>query len=170
MGYIEQNLMPGEEVILKAKLHWAMFVSPAFVTGVGLLFFIVSFVIVSSVIVPVASRDNSGVSIVCFGFAGLVLLLGLLNAARAVISYFTTELAVTNKRVIAKTGLLRRRSLEILLSKVESVGVNQPIMGRIFNYGTIVVAGTGGTKQGFPNIVAPMDFRKRINTQIAGPA
>lgn len=158
MGYVEQNLMPGEEVILKAKLHWAMFVSPAIGTGVGLLLFIVS----------VASSDDSSVGISCI--AQLVLLLGLLTAARAGTSYFTTEFAVTNKRVIAKTGLLRRRSLEMLLSKVESIGVSQPIMGRLFNYGTIVVAGTGGTKEGFPNIVAPMDFRKRINTQIAGPA
>jgi len=77
---------------------------------------------------------------------------------------------VTDKRVIAKTGFLDRRSVDLLLSKVESIGVNQPIMWRMFNYGTIVVVGTGGTEEGFPNIADPMDFRKCINTQIAGSA
>jgi uncharacterized membrane protein YdbT with pleckstrin-like domain len=127
------------------------------IAGVGIFFIIVS----------LAGSEDTIVGI-CFALP--LFLLGLLYAARAAVSYFTTEFAVTDKRIIAKTGLLRRRSLELLLSKVESIGVNQPIMGRIFNYGTIVVVGTGGTKEGFPNIVAPMDFRKRINAQIAGPA
>ena len=83
-------------------------------------------------------------------------------------SYKTTEFAVTNKRVIAKTGWIRRRSLELLLTKVESIGVSQPIMGRVFNYGTITVVGTGGTREPFHNIVEPMGFRKRVNAQIEG--
>lgn len=158
MGYVEQNLMPAEEVVLKAKLHWAMFVSPAIVTLTGLILLTLS----------LASNDDTAIGIALL--AWFVLFMGLLNAARAVTRYTTTEFAVTNKRVIAKTGLLRRHSLELLLSKVESIGVSQPIMGRVFNYGTIVVAGTGGTKEGYPNIVAPMDFRKLVNTQIAGVA
>ncbi|HZD57448.1 MAG TPA: PH domain-containing protein [Anaerolineales bacterium] len=158
MGYVEQNLMPGEQVVLKAKLHWAMFLGPAIIAGIGFLLLMAS----------AASRTEATAGISCL--AGLVFLLGLVYAFRAVISYFTTEFAVTNKRVLAKTGLLRRRSLELLLGKVESIGVSQPILGRILNYGTIVVVGTGGTKEGFPNIAAPMDFRKRVHIQIAEPA
>jgi uncharacterized membrane protein YdbT with pleckstrin-like domain len=158
MAYVEQNLMPGEQVVLKAKLHWAMFLGPAIVAGIGFLFLMAS----------AASRAEATAGISCF--AGFIFLLGLLYAFRAVVSYFTTEFAVTNKRVLAKTGLLRRRSLELLLGKVESIGVSQPILGRILNYGTIVVVGTGGTKESFPNIAAPMDFRKRVHIQIAEPA
>jgi len=158
LGYIEQNLMPGEQVILKAELHWAQFVGSAIRAGVGLLFLIAS----------LAGSEDTRAVFCLFGWA--FFLLGLLYAARTAVSYFTTEFAVTDKRVIAKTGFLDRRSVDLLLSKVESIGVNQPIMGRMFNYGTIVVVGTGGTEEGFPNIADPMDFRKCINTQIAGSA
>ncbi len=155
MGYVEQNLMPGEQIVVKANLHWAMFLSPVIFTVLGLLLLLL------------ASRDSSTAGIMVIGW--LVFLFGLLNCCRAAISYFTTEFAVTNERIIAKTGLLRRRSLELLLSKVESIGVYQPIIGRLFNYGTLVVVGTGGTKEGFPNIAGAMEFRKRINAQIEGP-
>jgi uncharacterized membrane protein YdbT with pleckstrin-like domain len=157
MGYVEQNLMPGEQIILEAKLHWAIFGGPAIIAGVGLLLLIGS----------LSGSDNTRVGICCLSW--IVLLFGVLYAARAMVSYFTTEFAVTDKRIIAKTGFLRRRSLELLLSKVESIGVHQPILGRIFDYGTIVVVGTGGTEESFPHIAGPMDFRRRINIQIAGP-
>ena len=69
---------------------------------------------------------------------------------------------------IAKTAFLRRRFLELTLTKVESILVNQSISGRIFNYGVIVVVGTGGTKESIPYINDPMEFRMRINARIAG--
>ena len=87
--------------------------------------------------------------------------------ASAVSRYLTTEFALTDRRIIAKTGLVRRVSLELLLQKVESIGVSQPLMGRLFNYGTIVVSGTGGTRQAFPNITEPMGLRNQVNTRIA---
>jgi uncharacterized membrane protein YdbT with pleckstrin-like domain len=74
----------------------------------------------------------------------------------------------SNKRVIAKTGFIRRRSLELLLTKIESLGVSQPIVGRIFNYGTITVTGTGGTKEPFKNIMNPMELRQVVNRQTSG--
>lgn len=156
MGYVEQALIPGEQVILKARLHWAIFVTPAIVAALGFLLFVVF----------VLDSEFTLNGLLCLAFFFLLVMPYIF---RTVVSYFTTEFAVTDKRVIAKTGLLRRRSLELLLSKVESIGVNQPIMGRIFDYGTIVVVGTGGTKEGFPYIEGPMNFRKRINTLIEEP-
>ena len=94
----------------------------------------------------------------------------LLSAISAVITYLTTEFALTNKRIIAKSGLVRRRSVELLLPKVESIGVDQPILGRILDYGTITVTGTGGTKEPFGTIAEPMELRKRVNAQISGGA
>ena len=75
----------------------------------------------------------------------------------------TTEFAVTNRRVIAKTGFIRRRTLEILLQKVESVAVYQDILGRLLNFGSVTVTGTGGTRERFRMIVKPSAVRKKIN-------
>lgn len=76
------------------------------------------------------------------------------------IDTWTSEFAITNKRIIIKVGLLRRRTLEMNLSKVESINVSQGIFGRILGYGDIVVVGTGGTKEPFAAICAPLEFRK----------
>jgi uncharacterized membrane protein YdbT with pleckstrin-like domain len=81
---------------------------------------------------------------------------------------FTTEFAVTNRRLIAKTGLIRRQTLEILLSKVESVSVDQNILGRVLNFGTVTVTGTGGTSESFLAIVDPINVRNKINQIIEG--
>ena len=77
----------------------------------------------------------------------------------------TSEFAITNKRVIIKVGLISRRTLEMNLSKIESVNVNQGIFGRLLGYGTIVVVGTGGTKEPFAGIADPMAFRKKFQEQ-----
>ena len=78
------------------------------------------------------------------------------------INFFTSEFAITNKRIIIKVGLIRRNTLEMNLAKVESVKVNQSVLGRILNYGTIVVIGTGGTKEPFYKISNPLQFRKEF--------
>lgn len=91
---------------------------------------------------------------------GVLLLFAFISLLRAFITKSSTELAVTSKRVIAKVGLIRRNTTELNHSKVESFRVDQGILGRIFGYGTIVVCGTGGGKNGIPNIDSPMDFRR----------
>ena len=75
----------------------------------------------------------------------------------------TTEFAVTNRRVIAKMGFIRRHTLEMLLLKIESVAVQQSILGRLLNFGTVTVTGTGGTREGFKAIVEPLAARSKIN-------
>lgn len=77
------------------------------------------------------------------------------------------EFALTNKRVIGKHGVFRHRSLELLLTKVEAIRVDQPIWGRMLNYGTVIVTGTGGTKEYFGYIKDPLEFRRRVQTQLA---
>ena len=78
------------------------------------------------------------------------------------IAYSTSEFAITNKRVIIKVGLISRRTLEMNLNKIESVNVNQSILGRMLGYGTIVIVGTGGTKEPFAAISDPLTFRKKF--------
>lgn len=79
-----------------------------------------------------------------------------------IIARKTSEFAVTNKRVIIKTGFISRRTIELNLSKIESVQVEQGILGRILGYGTIVLIGTGGTKEPFNSISDPLTFRKKF--------
>jgi uncharacterized membrane protein YdbT with pleckstrin-like domain len=75
-----------------------------------------------------------------------------------------SEYAVTNKRVIMKSGVLNTRSLELLLGKVEGITVNQGLGGKLLGYGQIVITGTGGTKELFSGIQSPFDFRRAVQS------
>ena len=94
---------------------------------------------------------------------GIVLLpigVGLVFLGIAYVRYRTTELAITTKRVIVKHGFIRRRTVEINIAKVESIQVDQEILGRMFNFGTLVIAGAGDPQAPVSGISAPMDFRR----------
>jgi len=95
---------------------------------------------------------------------GLLLLpvlgLGLIFWVLAYVRYKTTELAITTKRVIVKHGFIRRRTVEININKVESIQVDQEILGRMFNFGTLVIAGAGDPQAPIAGISSPMAFRK----------
>jgi uncharacterized membrane protein YdbT with pleckstrin-like domain len=147
MSYIEKNLMSGEVIVYRATLHWAIYV-PTILMG---LFSLLMFV------------GGAGGAI----FGGLLLLfLVLPMGISALVNAKTSEFAVTNKRVMMKFGFIRRSSIEVLLTKVEGISVDQGIIGRLLDYGTIVVGGTGGTKTPFPKIAEPMQFRRRVQEEI----
>jgi uncharacterized membrane protein YdbT with pleckstrin-like domain len=92
-------------------------------------------------------------------------LIGIPWLIAAILQKKTTEMAVTNKRVIIKTGIISRRTIEMNLSKIENIEVNQSIIGRIFGYGIITIVGTGGTHEPFKNVSQPLDFRKSVLAQ-----
>jgi uncharacterized membrane protein YdbT with pleckstrin-like domain len=145
MSYVESTLVPGERIMYRAHLHWTTFLGGvllfALLATVGILFVV---------------REESQ-------FAGIIIfVLGVLPLAAAYIRYRTSEFAVTDKRVLIKTGLVRRHTLETLLNKVENISVEQGLLGRVLNYGTIQVTGTGSTKETFSNISAPLEFRKQV--------
>ena len=119
--------MAGETVVYRTRLHWVLFAGPAIATG----FFVVL------ALVTLLNRDRPAAPLWLF----FALLTGLMLAIRYAL-YRTSEFAVTNKRVLIKTGLLRRHSVEILLSKVEAIGVDQPLLGRLLGYGSLTVGGT----------------------------
>ena len=150
MGYVEQNLMPGEQVTYRATLHWIIYAGPVLLGVLGLILLLSS----------VGNRDHAPLT----GLGALLLVLSGLFALSRWITARTSEFAVTNKRVIIKVGLIRRHTVELLLGKVESIGVDQSILGRIVGYGSIVVIGTGGTKEPFKNIAEPLEFRKQVQT------
>lgn len=97
-----------------------------------------------------------GILLIPFFGIGLVLLLV------AYIKYKTTELAVTNKRVIAKVGFISRETIELNLSKTESIQINQSLLGRIFNYGSLSINGTGSSHAPISGIREPLEFRRQF--------
>lgn len=142
-----------ETVIHKEHIHWAMFINPVILLVLGVLTMLPGFL----------ERDLS--TFICVGAPFVAL--ALLAMLRLVIVYFTHEFVLTNKRIVIKTGLLSRNTFEVLLTKVEGIGVSQPLFGRIFGYGSIVITGTGGAKQIFRGMKKPVEFRELIEAQIA---
>jgi uncharacterized membrane protein YdbT with pleckstrin-like domain len=144
-AYVDRNLNPGETVVYQTSIHPIVYAAPAFFVFLGIGF------------------GASGMREV-----GLILLgLAVLGLAGAWIRQTSSEFAVTDRRVIVKVGFISRRTIEINMSKVESIEVNQDIFGRIFNYGTILVIGTGGTKEPFSLINDPLAFRRAVQSQQA---
>lgn len=100
-------------------------------------------------------------------FLGVILFfsdifLGLIFILIAALKYITTEIAITNKKVVAKTGLIKRKMIEIRLEKIESLQVEQGIFGRILNFGSIVVSGAGTPQAAIPNISKPLEYRNEF--------
>lgn len=91
----------------------------------------------------------------------------ILEFLRASVRFATSRLTLTNKRIIIKRGLLDRHTFEVLLTKVEGIGVKQPLIGRMFGFGTIIVTGTGGAHQVFRGLRDPQGFRERVQQEIA---
>jgi uncharacterized membrane protein YdbT with pleckstrin-like domain len=99
--------------------------------------------------------------------AGVALVvLAVILGVTQYLTYVSSEFAVTDTRVLVRLGWIGRRSIEILITKVESIVVEQTLAGRLFDYGTIVVTGTGGTHEVFTGIAAPLEFRERVQAQI----
>ena len=97
--------------------------------------------------------------------------IGLLFWLIAFLRWWTTELAITDRKVIAKYGFISRQTIEILLPKIESVRVHQGIFGRIFNYGTVIISGTGASQAPIKGISDPLIFRRQfmeIQQQVVG--
>jgi uncharacterized membrane protein YdbT with pleckstrin-like domain len=145
MSYIEKNLMNGESLLYRSKLHWVVFLWPAIWFVAALIFF--------GSAIPAAGQ--------------LIILVAIVTGIASFINYTTSEFGITNKRIIVKIGFIRRTSLEVLLTKVEGIQVDQGILGRILGFGSITVSGTGGTKDPLHKIDAPLEFRRKAQEQIA---
>ncbi|MGA7492066.1 MAG: PH domain-containing protein [Syntrophobacteraceae bacterium] len=156
MSYIDRNLMDGEHIVYRAKLHWVIFIWPIVWFIVALAFYGVG-----------VNIKEANVRIFIVAIAGMFILSAIITFIRPLIQYVTSEFGITNRRVIVKIGLFRRTSLEVLLNKIEGIQVNQSILGRLVGFGSITVTGTGGTKDPFHNIGAPFEFRKQAQEQIA---
>jgi uncharacterized membrane protein YdbT with pleckstrin-like domain len=157
MSYIDSNLLAGEQVVYRTRLHWLLFSGPVLLSAVVLL--------------PTAWLLANGA---WHGFAWIPIVLGLIVLLVTYIKRRSSDFAVTNKRVMMKVGVFSTRSVEILLNKIEAITVNQGFIGRVFDYGDIVITGSGGTREAFPRIQGPLAFRRAVqsvtDTQSSPPA
>jgi uncharacterized membrane protein YdbT with pleckstrin-like domain len=162
MSYVESHLVPGETVIYQTRLHWIVMLGHIVLgclllglPGALLLYYAVSQTGIESN--TVRTMGGGGVALLVCGV--VVILMGIVRRN-------ATEIALTNRRVVIKTGLVGRKTIELLLSKVESIEVSETALGRMLGYGTIVVIGTGGTPEPFDQVAHPLDFRSRVQQQI----
>jgi uncharacterized membrane protein YdbT with pleckstrin-like domain len=147
-SYTESQLLPGERIKYQAHLHVLPFL-PAYIAG-GIL--------------AIAGIIGLGLEIPWLAITGFALALPIL--AWTYIARSTSEFSITDRRVVIKVGWIRRRTHETMLTKVETIGVEQSLIGRLLDYGTIVVVGTGGTEEPFRNIARPLEFRRQVQAQI----
>lgn len=145
MSYVDRNLLEGEQAIYRGRLHSIIFLPPIAlaVLGAVLAWYLASWYV-----------------------AAVALILVILIAFPRFVRFASSEFAVTNKRVIVKTGLVYRQTLELVLAKLETIRVEQTVPGRLLNYGTIIVTGTGGTKEPFKDIANPLEFRRQVQSQL----
>jgi uncharacterized membrane protein YdbT with pleckstrin-like domain len=161
MGYVDSNLVPGESVAYRARLHWIV-VAPDLLLG-GILDLIGVGLVVAAFVTRAPGHDASIPMIV----AGAVLMLaGSSWMAAGIVRWSATEITVTSRRVLIKTGILRRHTTEVLLAKVESISIDESMLARLFGFGKVTVHGTGGTPETFDRIARPHAFRRQVQIQI----
>jgi uncharacterized membrane protein YdbT with pleckstrin-like domain len=146
--YVDKHLLTGEHVVYRSQQHWVVFTGP-------MLLFVVA-------IAPLVYSRSNGMLML----ASVLLLSALIWFVARVIARSSAQFTVTNKRVVVKLGTIRRRAIEMLLSKVEEIAVDQGMFGRVLGYGTVVIVGTGGSKEIFMLIADPLEFRRQVQEQI----
>jgi uncharacterized membrane protein YdbT with pleckstrin-like domain len=162
MSYVDSNLVPGEKVIYETRLHWIVMLGHLVVgclllglPGLVLLYYALNQNGMETR--DVHLMEGGGVALLICGVVVIVIGMVRRNA---------TEMAVTNHRVVIKTGLVGRKTVEMLLNKVESIEVSETALGRMLAYGTIVIIGTGGTSDPFHKMAHPLEFRSQVQHQI----
>jgi len=150
MPYIDNNLLDDESLVHVSRLHAIVLLAPAMIV---------------SVLAGVMSI-TSDITFVWYA-VGFFLFFAAWRLADRLVLYLTSEFGVTSKRVLGKTGLIRLKTTDIVLAKVEAIRINQSILGRICNFGDVLVTGTGGTEEVLSYIPDPRLFSKLIQEQLA---
>lgn len=166
--YINSIILPNERVLAIAKIHWVIYISPSIFSLFALLISIFSILPMIGLSSYASSGEMASLVTVNFLICGFPLwLIAGIGFLRAFLTTKFTEFALTDKRVIGKAGLIKRSSLELVLGKIESIRVNQSLVGRLLDYGTLIISGSGGTHQMIPYIAEPMKMKQTINSILA---
>ena len=156
MSYLDKVLQPGETVLVKTRPHWIVLLSPLLLLGLAAILAIATFVVLSG------SPALAG-----YAVAGLVALYGLFSLLVGMVVRATTEFCITDHRVIVKRGFFSLHTVELNVDKVESVDVDQSLIGRMFGYGTVTIHGVGARWDPISQITDPLGFRNAITSRTA---
>ena len=167
MSYAEKSLVPGETLLYQTRHHWMVLV------GHALMSFVFAALAVGLLVEALAAKNGKGMAAGASAmgmeamtiFGVFLLVLAMVTFAYGIAKRNATEMAVTNRRVLIKTGMGSRRTLDLMLSRVESIGVEETVFGRMLGYGSVVVRGTGGTPEPFLMIAHPQEFRRAVQEQ-----
>lgn len=151
MSYLQRILEPNETVVYRTTVSWTLYIP-------GLFFLVVA------IAVFVAARLTLTSSVAVYGLTLIPVVAAIWLLAKAWFRRWTTEIAVTNRRIILKRGFIRRHTIEMNMDKVESVDVDQSLLGRLLNYGDVTVHGTGEGFEPLHMIDSPLRFRSEVPT------
>jgi uncharacterized membrane protein YdbT with pleckstrin-like domain len=160
MQFIEKTLLTDEKLLLIARPHWIVYLIPCLAFVLSVLLYIGVFGAGIKTQLVIYGMTPIGWAALCAFLYSVYAFLG------AYVTRNFSEYGVTNKRVLMKEGMIQRNSLELFLDKIEAIHVDQSILARILNYGTLVVVGTGGSCDPFRYVPEPLLFRKAIQEQI----
>tara|TARA_B100000809_G_C14964738_1_gene468707 strand:+ start:313 stop:813 length:501 start_codon:yes stop_codon:yes gene_type:complete len=153
MGYVDQTLVKGEEIVGTAKLHWLeLYLWPTILVGIYVVF---------------AVANDNWFTFHRNGYQFIILLWGALLFFIKLIVQKTSEFVATNRRVVMKTGFIQRSTLEFQYEKIESIMVDQGLLDRILGAGKLTIRGTGGGKETFHGIEDPFLFRSLLDSQMS---
>jgi uncharacterized membrane protein YdbT with pleckstrin-like domain len=147
MGYIRHVLQPGETVRYQGSTHWMLYFPAILLAAAGIVTLILTW----------GAPQPYGllIAIAC-------LVIAFVLAIRAWWMRWTTEIAVTDRRVIYVQGFFERKSIEVHMNQIESVDVDQTLLGRLFNYGDVTIHGTGTTYEPLRAADRPIALRNEI--------
>ena len=154
--YARSTLAPNETPFYKTSLHWVVFLRFAFMALLVFLFIAMPFAI--------ALQALTGSELGWFALP-----LPALMLLPPTLAFASSELVITDRRVLIKTGIVRRQTLELFISRIESIAIDQGFLGRMWDYGTVVVRGTGGSEEVFEAIAHPVHFRNSVQRLQSGP-
>lgn len=159
MHYTHKSLIDNEQIIYTTRPHWVVFLPAFSILTLALLIlqFGSDLIVLNLRIYDFTLYEIFSIFAAFYGFYHFL---------KAYIAYRSAEYSVTNKRVLMKTGWIERNMLEMFLDKVEAVHIDQSIPGRIFNYGSVTIIGTGGSKDPFFHVPRPLHFRRIVQQEI----
>lgn len=161
MSYIRASLVPGETVVYQTRLHWIVMLRHILLAllllagSAALLIYLFNH----------RRSVNPNEHLMEVGAVAL-LVCAIVAVLAGVVRRNATEMAVTTRRVVIKQGLVSRKTIELLLNKIETIEVSEPMMGRMLGFGSITMVGTGGTSEPFHQIAHPLEFRSAVQQQL----
>jgi uncharacterized membrane protein YdbT with pleckstrin-like domain len=151
LAYADKVLQPGESIVYRAKLHWIIYLG-------GIVFVVAAVVLALLAVALPGATLRLGLMLAAL----IALFLGLFQMLRAWFVVAGTEITVTNRRLIYKRGLLARDTIEMNLDKVESVLVEQNLIGRMLDFGRVIVRGVGSGLEPIERVAAPLQLHRSI--------